>query len=283
MWWKIALLFIAGLAAFIAAAGLYGAKRWQSSTQELHAQLKAASAPATPQFYDPRELDELPAPVQRYFRTVLKAGQPLVTGVSMEQAGTFNMSPDKEQWRPFTAHQRVVLKQPGFVWDARIAALPGVPVHVHDAYVAGEGILRAALFGLVPLAEQRGTPDIAQGELMRFLAEAALYPTALLPSQGVRWEAVDDNSARATLQDGENTVTMLFRFNAAGLIESARAEARARTAGGKTIPTPWEGRWSNYELRNGMLIPLEGEVAWVFPEGPKPYWRGRITSLTCEF
>jgi hypothetical protein len=62
-----------------------------------------------------------------------------------------------------------------------------------------------------------------------------------------------------------------------------RAEARARTADGKTIPTPWEGRWSNYELRSGMLIPLEGEVAWVFPEGPKPYWRGRITSLTCEF
>ena len=39
--------------------------------------------------------------------------------------------------------------------------------------------------------------EVAQGELMRFFAEAAWYPTALLPSQGVRWQAVDDTSARA--------------------------------------------------------------------------------------
>jgi hypothetical protein len=49
------------------------------------------------------------------------------------------------------------------------------------------------------------------------------------------------------------------------------------------IPTPWEGRWSRYDLRDGMRIPLEGEVAWMLPEGQEPYWRGRITNLTYEF
>jgi hypothetical protein len=48
-------------------------------------------------------------------------------------------------------------------------------------------------------------------------------------------------------------------------------------------PTPWEGQWRNYELRNGMCVPLEGEVAWVLPEGVKAYWQGRITALTCTF
>jgi hypothetical protein len=42
----------------------------------------------------------------------------------------------------------------------------------------------------------RGTGEIAEGQLMGFFAEAAWYPTALLPGQGVRWEAVDDSSAR---------------------------------------------------------------------------------------
>jgi len=42
----------------------------------------------------------------------------------------------------------------------------------------------ASLFGLISLANWRGTPEVAQGELMRFLAEAAWDPTALLPSQG---------------------------------------------------------------------------------------------------
>jgi hypothetical protein len=32
-----------------------------------------------------------------------------------------------------------------------------------------------------------------------------------------------------------------------------------------------------------MRIPLEGEVAWMLPEGQEPYWRGRITNLTYEF
>lgn len=154
---------------------------------------------------------------------------------------------------------------------------------MHDAYIAGEGVLHATLFGLVSLANLRGTPEIAQGELMRFLAEAAWYPTALLPSQGVQWIAIDDFSAKATLKDGETALTLLFRFDENGLIESVRAEARGRAVSGTTIPTPWEVRWNNYNLTDGMCIPTEGEVAWLRPEGAKPYFRGRITSLRYEF
>jgi hypothetical protein len=171
------------------------------------------------------------------------------------------------------------MQRPGFVWDARIAMLPGLAVHVHDAYVAGEGILHAALSGLVPLADLRGTPELAEGELMRFLAEAAWYPTALLPSQGVRWEAVDEVSARATLREGDVTLTLLFRFGADGLIETVRAEARGRTVQGAVVPTPWEGRWWDYVERDGMRVPSQGEVAWLLPEGRKPYWRGRVVQL----
>src|SRR6202008_2673629 len=104
--------------------------------------------------------------------------------------------------------QRVITQCPGFDWNARIVVAPGFTVYVHDAYVGREGILDAKLLGLVTLAESRGTPEIARAELMRFLAEAAWYPTALLPSQGVQWEAVDDCSARASLVDGAHRVTM---------------------------------------------------------------------------
>ncbi|HUG25440.1 DUF6920 family protein [Piscinibacter sp.] len=50
----------------------------------------------------------------------------------------------------------------------------------------------------------------------RFFAEMAWYPTALLPSQGVRREAIDDRSANATIVDGRLTLTLVFRFNASG-------------------------------------------------------------------
>ena len=174
------------------------------------------------------------------------------------------------------------MQRPGFDWDGRIAIMPGVTVCVHDAYIAGEGRLHAALFGLVSLANIRGTPELAHGELMRFLAEAAWYQTALLPSQGVQWSALDDTSAKATLRDGGTAPTLLFRFNKEGLAESVRADARGRAVAGTMIPTLWECRCSKYELRNGMRIPTEGEAAWLLPEGPKPYWRGRITHLAYE-
>jgi hypothetical protein len=283
MWWKGIAIVLAVLVFAVAMAILYATNRWQSDTRKLHARMEAVRVPITPTTYDQRELEGLPAPVQRYFRTVLKEGQPLVTAVSVEHTGTFNMSETGEQWKPFSSTQRVITKCPGFVWDARVRMAPVMTVYVHDAYVAGEGILTAKLFGLVSLVNLRGTPEVAQGELMRFFAEAAWYPTAVLPSQGVQWESVDDTSAKATLRDGETTLTMLFRFNENDLIESVRAEARGRTVAGAVIPTPWEGRWSNYEHRDGMRIPLEGEVAWILPEGPKPYWRGRIKRLSYEF
>jgi len=272
-----------GLAAIIALALIYGAHRWESATNEMHARLEAARLPIGRKTYNPDELIGLPAPVQKYFRAVLKDGQPMVAAVYIEQSGTFNMSDAGERWKPFTSTQRVIAQRPGFDWEARIKMMLGLTARVHDAYIAGEGILHATLFGLMSLVNLRGTPEMAQGELMRFFAEAAWYPTALLPSQGVQWKAIDDFSANATLKDGETTVTLLFGFDENGLIKSGRAEARGRTIAGIVIPTPWEGRWNNYERRDGMYIPTEGAVAWVLPDGPKPYWRGRITSLRYEF
>src|ERR1700682_2822494 len=120
------------------------------------------------------------------------------------------MSETGEKWKTFTSTQRVIVQWPGFDWEGHIEMMPGLTARVPDAYIAGEGILHAALFGLVSLANLRGTPHIGGGELMGCLAEAAWYPTAVLPSQGVQWKAVDDFSAKATVKDGETAVTLLF-------------------------------------------------------------------------
>jgi hypothetical protein len=283
MWWKVMLLILFALAAVVAAAVLFGKSHWESGTRELRGRIEAARVPVEPKVFNSRELESLPAPVQRFFQTALKEGQPIVAAVSVEHAGTFNMGETAEQWKPFTSTQRVVTRRPGFDWDGRVAMMPGLQVHVHDAYITGEGILHASVLGLLSMVNLRGTGELAQGELMRFFAEAAWYPTALLPSQGVRWDAVDDRSSRATLKDGDFTLTLLFRFNEDGLIETVSAEARGRTVGGAVVPTPWQGRFWSYAERDGMRVPLDGEVAWLLPEGAKPYWRGRITSVIYEF
>lgn len=46
---------------------------------------------------------------------------------------------------------------------------------------------------------------------------------------------------------------------------------------------PWEGCFPNYQARDGMIVPFTGEVAWMRPEGRKPYFVGTVTALTYEF
>lgn len=261
----------------------FGAWRWQGLTAALTAKLEAGRIAVRPARYDEAEIANLPAPVQRYFRAVLTHGQPLIAAATVSHRGTFNMGEVADNWKPFTSSQRVVTARPGFVWDGTVQMLPGVPVRVQDAYAGGTGLLHPAILGLISLVDMRGTGAIADGEFLRFLAETPWYPTALLPSQGAVWTAVDDTSARVTLADGPVSATMTFRFGADGLIASARAEARGRTVGGQIIPTPWEGRWSEYQRRDGITIPMTGEVAWLLPTGDKPYWRGTITALAYDF
>ena len=280
MWIKSIVIITLLIIALFGLVSLYGRYRWQLETDRLQAKLTDGRQAIKPKTYDSKELEGLPDPVQRYFQAVLKEGQPIVTAVNLSQQGLFNMSETKAKWSPFIATQVVTTQRPGFDWDARIQMAPAVSAFVHDAYLLGEGSLHASLLGLFTVADVRGTPEASQGELLRFFAEAAWYPTALLPSQGVRWEAINDISARATLTDGAATVTLVFQFNAEGTIDTVRAEARYRD---KLTAMPWGGRFWEYSVCNGMLIPLKGEVGWEYPEGTRLYFKGRTTEIYYEF
>lgn len=283
MWLKILAFVVLTLTVLLWASVVYGKFQWDADTRTLRAQLDAARAPIHQPVVDFRELEGLPAPVQRFFRTVLQDGQPLVTGAQVWHSGTFNVGEATNRWTAFTSNQQVITQRPGFDWNGTVMFMPGLTVRVHDAYVNGEGVLQAKLLGLFSLVNLRGDGDVAEAELMRFFAEAAWYPTALLPSQGVRWEALDDHHARGTLSDDTITVTMLFSFDERGRIDTVRANARGRMVGGTVVATPWQGRFWDYGARAGMQVPLAGEVAWLLPEGTKPYWRGRITEINYAF
>ncbi len=57
---------------------------------------------------------------------------------------------------------------------------------------------------------------------------------------------------------------------------SVYTPARYRDVDGKCVPTPWEGHFRQYERVEGVMVPREGEVAWILPEGRLSYWRGRV-------
>ena len=289
MTWALWLALFSSLVA-LCAAGLirYGVRRWTRSVQLVAGRLDAARISARteagiPTRFHSGELEGLPAVVQRYFRAVLNEGQPIVSAASFGMTGNLNMSAKDEQWKPFQSQQRVVTRRSGFLWNACVTLWPGVTVRVLDSYIAGTGLMHASMFGLFTVGRVEGQGEIANAELMRYFAEAVWYPTALLPSQGVHWNAVDAQSATATLVDGPLTLTLLFRFNENGLVDSVHADARGGTVDGKFVMMPWECRMARYATCEGMTVPGVGEAAWIRPEGRSPYFHGALTSLTYEF
>lgn len=270
--------------ALLAIVAMYGRDRWQSDTDKLRVRLTNGQQPIQPKTYDPKEIAGLPDPVQRFFKNVLEDGQAIVTKVELSQHGQFNMNEIEEQWHRFTATQLVVTKKLGFDWDAKVQIFPLVDVFVHDTYLLNEGNLQASILGLFTVAKMHNTTELNQGELLRFFAEAVWYPTSLLPSQGVIWEAIDQHSSRATLTDDQTTASVVFQFDVDGLITSMRADARCHhVVGGKSVFMPWVGNFREYAIRDGMRIPLEGEVGWEHPEELRLYFKGKITKIRYEF
>jgi hypothetical protein len=84
-------------------ASLHSRCRWQAGADRLRTKLASGRRTIKPRIYDPKKLEGLPAPVQRFFKTVLKEGQPIVAAVKFVHKGQFNMSKTETKWSSFTS------------------------------------------------------------------------------------------------------------------------------------------------------------------------------------
>jgi hypothetical protein len=208
---------------------------------------------------------------------VLEEGRSHIRFVELEQEGEFRMKPDSK-WLPFTARQHFSTTPPGFIWDARIRMAPLLDVRVVDMYSNGRGGLLAKLGGAFTVARESGGKELDTGELMRYLAETVWFPAALLPSPHLKWEPIDENCAMAVLSDSGYEARLQFEFNDRGEIIRSSGERHLRLDG-TYRKMNWIGSYSDYQLRDGMRIPMRASVSWSVTEGEWNYWRGRVTQV----
>jgi hypothetical protein len=142
--------------------------------------------------------------------------------------------------------------------------------------------MQAAIHGLWPLVDQAGTPELNAGALQRFLGEAVWFPTALLPSPAISWAGRDDRSAVVTLTDHGTSVSLLFEFDDHGDVIRISGDRYKESGGGYTLQ-PWVISCREHAERSGIRVPQYCEVAWLGPNGPEPYWRGRISTIDYTF
>jgi hypothetical protein len=190
----------AGLAALGALAAQAVRLRDTRRAEALWARLADLGAAKEPVRFDPAMVDHLPAPARRYFLHAIAPGTALRTVAEIEMVGEFGLGDgDAPRYLPMRARQ--ILAPPhGFVWIASMGSPGLMRVSGSDAYAWGEAWTRFWLLGTIPVARAAGTPDLARSAAARGIAEAALWvPAALLPTNGVAWEPIDDRRSRAVV------------------------------------------------------------------------------------
>jgi len=274
---------VVGVVLFSVIAALFlGKYRERRNVQKLENRLLQNRKPSSIHKVDFAAFAQLPEPVARYFRYALIDGQPIINLMRMQQIGLLRTNTITDKWVTFVASQLVVPSAPGFIWNAKMAMPLKTHVGVLDSYIAGIGSGRVSFLSAVVIAADTGAQELNSGALLRYLAEAVWYPTALLPESGIVWTPIDEGAALATLIDGETSVSLEFRFNTIGEVTSIFCHDRFRSMNGKYVKMPWEGRFKNYTIKSGMKVPTYGEVGWYELDVLQLVWKGNITKIQFE-
>jgi hypothetical protein len=168
-----------------------------------------------------------------------------------------------------------------FAWRASFRAARLVSVRVRDWYRSGVGGLDVRLWGVVPVVRASGE-QFARGEAMRYLAELAWAPHAMVTNPALEWQEVNESTVEVATHISRERVAVLLHFDAAGDIVGMSTGARPRMVGKQVVDTPWSGVFGEYREFNGIRLPTIGEVSWLLPDGPFTYFRGRVTGWSAH-
>lgn len=229
----------------------------------------------TPAIITENDLRGLPAVVQRYLRYAQVPGKPAIRTVHLKQRGRF-CTKVGGAWLPLVAEQSYTVQPPAFLWHGVIKQAPLLSISAWDRFADGHGSLIVKLLSFILLVNAHG-PEADQGELLRYLTEILWFPTAWL-SDCIRWDAIDDRSARATIQLSGMTVSAVLICNNQDQLTRMNAE-RYMLVDGKPVLEQWETVGGDYREVHGVRIPFQFEALWKLPAGDFSYFRGEITEI----
>jgi Family of unknown function (DUF6544) len=227
--------------------------------------------------FDPAMVENLPDPARRYFMFSIAPGAPLVSAVEIEMQGELGLgAKDKPNYQPMTARQ--ILAPPfGFVWRVRVGLISG-----SDGATPNSSWTRFWLFGLLPIVRVKGDINYQRSAFGRFIAEGVFWvPAALLPGEHVRWEPIDDCTARVVVSfgkfeqavdlgvadDGAPKRVVMQRWSN----ENAEKEFRYQ---------PFGGELGEFRAFGGYTLPTSVDGGnHIGTEEYFPFYRARVTEI----
>jgi hypothetical protein len=207
-----------------------------------------------------QQLNGLPEPVQKYFKHVLKEGQPYISYVRLIHDGQFKTDPKKD-WVNIKGEQYFTAEKPGFIWKGKTSMFTA-----RDMYLSDKGRLVVTLLSLLNIVDVQGE-SCNQGELLRWLGESVWFPTNLLPNEKLQWTPIDDKSSKLTFEYKGLSLYYIVSFNDNN--EIAQVETKRYMEEGRL--ETWVGEFFEYKEINGVVIPTVVKATWKLKEGDHNY------------
>ncbi len=231
-------------------------------------ELFANTGPIIVKTFDYKQITGLPEPVQRYFRHVLKEGQPYIRYARLIHDGQFKTGLDKE-WVNIQGEQYFTTEKPGFIWKGATSMFTA-----RDMYISDRGRLIVSLFSLYNIVDGIGE-QYNQGELLRWLAEGVWFPTNLLPSERLQWAPINTRTAKLTFNYQGLFLSYTVTFNEIGEITQMETK---RYMDKENLET-WIGKMSDYQEIKGVRVPIVIEALWRLEKGDFSYARFKVKKI----
>jgi len=231
-------------------------------------QLFAQSKNISDKKFSYQQLEGLPEPVQRYFKHVMKEGQPYISNLRMTHDGQFKTGQDKG-WVNIEGEEYFTADNPGFIWKGKTSLFTA-----RDMYIENKGRLVVSILSLVNVVDGQGE-QYDQGELIRWLGESILFPTNFLPAENLQWKPIDSLSAKLNFNYNDLSLFFIIRFNNAGEIIEMETK---RYMDENNLET-WIIKLADYKTINEIVIPTTFEVLWRLKKGDLSYAKFNLKKI----
>lgn len=181
---------------------------------------------------------------------------------------------------PLEAEQHIVTNPPGFIWKAKIDAGYFLTINGRDKLEHGKGHMLIKAANTITVADSAGK-EIDQGAMMRYLAEIMWFPTASL-NKNIRWQYVNDTSARAVLLDGDKSISGLFLFDQNGDVVGFEGKRYGDFNDLYSLET-WAIDVKGYQDFHGIRIANKSEVTWRLKTGDFNWLKIEVTDIDFNF
>lgn len=227
------------------------------------------------------QIEDEPSLIREYFQSVVEDSTYKPHFIKVKQRAKFKTD-IKSKWMPLTATQYFTTEKPNFLWNSEMNTSKFFWVNAIDSYLNGKGNMLIKFNSSVTVADSWGI-ELDKSGLFRYISEAVLFPTKLLPTDSLMWDILDTNTAEIKFIDHGNSVVAKLFFDESNKIYKIETfdKYRALDSGyKKSLYTIYLSKYKKFN--NSFTVPSYIEVEWDLPKGKFKYGKFTIEDIIYE-